>query len=161
MRVVGSHPQRARSRRGLVAQRQLPDQRIDVGVLEERGERMPPALRTRGVDQSNVSRYPDERVADVVAIDCTRVAPQLAGDPQSFDASEPPVMSPLSSSNALDEQSGHPLPIERNERGLVGLKSFLQEYRARRSPADDMPQQFAKFGDQRDGSLGPRLDLPA
>ena len=69
MGVHRGHTQgRLRAMRGGVTKGQLADERVDVGVLEERRERMPPALRgggfldagfdARGMKESQMASVP-------------------------------------------------------------------------------------------------------
>ena len=78
--VMAGHAQ-AVSGSWLVSEGDLANKRVNVGVLQEGGERVPPGLGAGSLGMADGPRDGDERVPDRVRLDRTRVAPNRSSDP--------------------------------------------------------------------------------
>ena len=72
-------------------QRDLTYQRIDVGVLQESGKRMPPALGAGDTLQADCSRSPDEGVSNPLRLQGSRITPNASSKSRELSPFERPA----------------------------------------------------------------------
>lgn len=75
MRVHRCHAERPIAARRLMPERDLPKQRVNICVLQERGEGMPPALGTGCLPETATNSDPDEGIANGGGLKSTRITP--------------------------------------------------------------------------------------